>query len=301
MARMTTELHDGLAKIFDTWPRIDLAFSLPSGNWIRPDAASGKHRHLAGLDRGEVDSLERELWARALRAGQGIHWRPSCGVGAAFAASYALLDDLDSETASSVLAKYRGVGVETSDGSFQTIIATSRCLTRLEQHQLQAAMVQRLLAAGRSADRGACGAGQFARLPGTRHPGHGGRVVRLLSGSGSADHPLDPDSVLCSSVEPPMPAGSLSPAGIPVLRPGVPAGAQRTRGKAAIVGPAVTSGGSERDFAWVCEKIRGGANETEIIETLAAAALARGKRRDESRALEYAMRTVKKAQAVLAR
>ena len=290
--RQTDELHDALGQIFEIWPKIDLAFSLPSGSWIRPDAIDGKHRRLAGLDRAAVAALERELWARALTGGQGVHWRPS-------EAASALLDDLDEATARGIIGKYRGVGIETSVGNYQAVLATARGLARIEQHQVQSALVQRLLAAGRHADSGATGAGQFARLPGFPHHGHDGRVVRLF-GSGDALLPLlDPDAVLSAADATPRPARGLLRAGIRVPRPGVPTGAQRTRGKAAGDGPAASAGGSEQDFAWACAEIRAGANADVMIDTLAAAALKRGKRHDEAAARDYARRTIEKAQAQL--
>ena len=291
--RMTEELQAALDQIFAVWPRIDLAFSLPSGAWLRPDAADGKHKRLAGLDRAAVAALEPRLWARALSSGQGIHWRPS-------EAASALLDDLDEATALGIGGKYRALGIETSVGSYQVVIATVRALTRLEQYQVQAALVQRLLAAGRHADAGATGAGQYARLPGFGHPGHGGRVVRLF-GSGDALLPLlDPDAILSAVSDTPMPARAFGGQGIPVPRPGVPGRrASGGRGKAAVDGPADAPGGSERDYGWVCGQIRAGADSEVMIDTLAAAALARGKRSDEAGARAYALRTIEKAQAQL--
>ncbi len=290
--RMTEELHDALAQIFSLWPRIDIAFSLPeSGAWIRPDDATGKHRRLAGLDRAGLAALERELWARALSGCNGIHWRPA-------GADAALLDDLDGSTARGIIGKYRAVGIETSPGSYQAVIATTHGLTRLEQHKVQAALVARLRAAGRHADPGATGAGQHARMPGFPHPGHAGRTVRLLGPSGALL--LDPDALLGAVCDTPKPACGPLQAGIPVPRPGVP-GRPRSggRGKAAKDGPADAPGGSERDYGWACAQIRAGANADVMIDTLAAAALARGKRSDEAGARDYALRTVSKAQAQL--
>ena len=290
--RMTDELHDALGQIFEIWPAIDLAFSLPGGAWIRPDAAGGKHRRLAGLDRAAVAALERELWARALSGGCGVHWRPA-------AADFALLDDLDAQTVFGVTAKYRCVGIETSAGSHQAVIATARGLARIEQHQVQAALVARLRAAGRHADPGATGAGQHARMPGFPHPGHAGRTVRLLGSSGALL--LDPDALLSDGCGTPKPACGPLQAGIRVPRPGVPTGAQRTRGRAAEAGPADQAGGSEIDYRWTCAQIRAGADPEAMTETLAAAALARGKRSDEAGARDYAHRTIEKAQAAQSR
>ena len=307
--RQTDELHDALDQIFLIWPCIDLAFSLPeSGAWIRPDDATGKHKRLGGLDRPGVEALTRELWARALSGGCGIHWRPACAdrrpsdvaAGASWSfADFALLDDLDEATALSILAKYRAVGIETSPGSYQALIATARGLTRLEQHQLQAALVARLRAAGRHADSGATGAGQYARMPGFGHPGHDGRVVKLF-GSGDALLPLlDPDALLSDGCGTPKPACGSLQAGIRVPRPGVPARPQGVRGKAAVDGPADQAGGSEIDYRWTCAQIRAGADPEALTDRLAAAALARGKRHDEAGARAYALRTIEKAQTQL--
>ena len=292
--RQTEELHAALDQIFLIWPCIDLAFSLPSGAWIRPDDATGKHKRLAGLDRAAVTVLEPQLWARSLSGGCGVHWRPA-------AADFALLDDLDAQTVFGVTAKYRCVGIETSPGSHQAVIATTRALTRMEQHRVQSALVQRLLAAGRHADAGATGAGQYARMPGFPHPGHDGRVVRLF-GSGDALLPLlDPDAILSAVSDTPKPARALGGQGIRVPRPGVPARPQGVRGKAAEAGPADAPGGSERDYAWTCAQIRAGADIVTLTDTLAAAALKRGKRHDEAGAQDYARRTIYKAQAALTR
>ena len=289
--RMTDEFHAALDQIFSIWRRIDLAFSLPSGAWLRPDAIDGKHRRLGSLDRAGLAALERELWARALTGGQGVHWRPA-------EADFALLDDLDGPSALGIIDKYRAVGIETSVGSYQVVIATGRAMTRIEQHKVQTSLVQRLLAAGRHADRGATGAGQYARMPGFGHPGHAERVVRLLGSSGALL--LDPDALLGTECDTPMPARSLTRAGIRVPRPGVPARrASGGRGKAAVDGPADAPGGSERDYGWVCGQIRAGADLETLTDRLAAAALARGKRRDEAGAQDYARRTIEKAQAQL--
>ena len=290
--RQTDELHDALDQIFSIWSRIDLAFSLPSGAWLRADDISGKHRRLAALDRAGVDALQRELWARALSGGCGVHWRPA-------SADFALLDDLAGPVALGIIGKYRAIGIETSEGSYQAVIATSRALTRLEQHRVQAALVQRLHATGRRADRGATGAGQFARLPGFPHPGHAGRTVGLLGSGGSLL--LDPDAVLLSADATPRPARAFGGRASACSRPGVPARPQGVRGKAAKAGPADAPGGSERDFGWACGQIRSGADADKLIDTLAEAALARGKRPDEESARDYARRTIYKAQAALAR
>ena len=291
--RQTEELHAALDQIFLIWPCIDLAFSLPGGSWIRPDDVSGKHRRLAGLDRPGVQALERELWARSLSGGCGVHWRPA-------GADAALLDDLDEATARGIIGKYRAVGIETSTGSHQAIIATTRALARIEQHQVQSALVQRLLAAGRHADSGATGAGQHARMPGFPHPGHGGRVVRLFGDGGALLPLLEPDALLSDGCGTPKPAEAAGRRRASACsRPGVPARPQGGRGKAAVDGPAATGGGSEQDFGWACAQIRAGANADVMIDTLAAAALARGKRSDEAAARAYALRTIEKAQAQL--
>ena len=308
--RMTDELHDALDLIFSIWPSIDLAFSLPSGAWLRPDDATAKHRRLASLDRAAVAALQRELWARSLSGGCGIHWRPACAdwrpanVGATAGwtfASHVLIDDLSGPVALGITGKYRAVGIETSTGSHQAIIATTRSLTRLEQHQLQAALVRRLLASGRHADAGATGAGQFARLPGFGHPGHGGRVVRLFGDGGALLPLLEPDALLSDGCGTPKPAEAAGRRRASACsRPGIPARrASGGRGKAAVDGPADAPGGSEKDFGWTCAEIRAGADLETLTDRLADAALARGKRRDEASARQYALRTIEKAQAQL--
>ena len=309
--RQTEELHATLDQIFTIWPAIDIAFSLPeSGAWVRPDDATGRHRRLAGLDRPGVEALTRELWARSLSGGNGVHWRPTCAdwrpsdaaQGASWTfADFALLDDLDEATACGIIGKYRAVGIETSTGSHQAIIATIRALTRIEQHKVQTSLVQRLLAAGRHADCGATGAGQFARLPGFGHPGHGERVVRLLGDGGALLPLLEPDALLGAVCDTPKPAEAAGRRRASACsRPGVPGRcASGGRGKAAVDGPAASAGGSEQDFGWACAQIRAGADPQSIIGAITAAALKRGKRHDEAAARAYALRTIEKAQAQL--
>ena len=308
--RMTEELHAALDLIFSIWPCIDLAFSLPSGSWIRPDAIDGKHRRLAGLDRPGVQALERELWARALSGGGGIHWRPACAdrrpadVGATAGWTFAdavMLDDLDEAAARGITGKYRSIGIETSPGSYQTVVATARGLTRLEQHKVQSALVQRLHAAGRHADAGATGAGQYARMPGFGHPGHAGRTVRLFGdGDGGGALLLDPDALLSDGCGTPRPARAFGGRASACSRPGVPARPQGVRGKAAEAGPADAPGGSERDYAWTCAQIRAGADPQSIIGAITTAALTRKKRSNEAGCMEYAERTIRNAQARIA-
>ena len=287
---MKDEFRAAVGQAFAIWPRIDLAFSLPPGGaWIRPDDTKGKHKRLGGLDRPGVDAIERELWKHALGLGHGVHWRPATDATGQTYAAYALLDDLDAQTALGILAKYRSIGIKTSVGSYQVVIATTRGMTRMEQYRVQASLVQRLLAAGHHADHGATGAGQFARMPGFPHHGHDGRTVGLL-GSGDALLPLlDPDALLDDEYVAPKPAEAEGRRRASACRrPGVPARRNGGRGKAAAAGPAVAKGGSEIDWDWAWRKVRAGADPDALIEALKAAAEKRGKRG----ARAYAERTV---------
>lgn len=304
---MKPELYEALGEVFALWDRIDIAISLPSGDWLRPDATSGRYKRFGGLDREMLRSIEAELWARALRAGSGIHWRPAVtkmrGV-----RRYALVDDVSDATARGIAARYRALTVNTSENCNQILLPLAREVAPMDQHRLQVMLVARLLSAGHYADRAATGAGQFGRLPGFPHPDHEGRVVRRLKLFQPADVLLDPDAVLAL----PMPTtdgdvakvstGPMAQRAIPVHGPGSPPAVQRRVGRPHqpvrprhASGPATAAGGSERDFGWACGEIRRKRKLEELVERLATAALERDKGRDYASALAYAQRTVEGA------
>lgn len=311
--RMTDEFRAALDRIFSIWPKVDLAFSLPGGAWVRPDATAkpgtgkpaGQHRRLGGIDRLGVEALSSELWKRALSGGQGIHWRPACsdwraetaatdtagtdaaGYAAGYAA-YVLVDDCDGPTVLRIIGKYQAAGIETSTDNYQAVIATTRALTRLEQHDVQTALVRRLLADGRRADPGAVGAGQFSRLPGFPHPHHAGRVVGFLgSSSGSLPLPLlDPDAVLRDEIDPPM-AAKAAPSGRQQASP------RRPRPKAA--GSAASKSQSQIEYGECCKKIRAGADLVAWVEQMWPGVVAREKRQNEADARKYLERMITSA------
>jgi|GEM_PF-4400736 len=284
---------DAFAAFLDSacalWPRLDVAVALPSGAWLRPDAQSTRWTRLGGLDKAALGRTAGELWSRALRGGAGIHWRPAADAAAAW--RYALLDDLNEVTAQGVARRYRAVLIRTSPGSVQAVLPLARAVTPQEQYKLQSALVARLLASGRNADRGATGQGQFARMPGFPHPGHDRFVVELLQG-GQTETLLDPDAILTDDV-PPLPAAALCGEAVPVRAPrGPQAPRSGARGKGAgSVRPVVAQSASERDFKEACDSVRRGDDPAIAITAIAVDALARGKRRTEAEARAYAERT----------
>ena len=270
------------------WPRLDLAVSLPdAAGWLRPDSTDGRWARLGGLDSAGLARLAPELWARALRGGCGIHWRPAPDGDGSW--RYVLLDDLAKSAAFAVARRYRCILIETSSGSIQAVLRLARPVSRLEQHQIQAALVARLLAAGRHADRGATGAGQFARAPGFPHPGHAGRVVELVGTPGGGQTDLDPDQLLTGDSS--MPAERSEGRASPCSPRGPQAPRSGARGKGAGSVRPVAQSASEADFRLACTGIRRGADPDSIIAKIAESALSRGKRRTDAEAASYAERT----------
>ena len=295
----------------DTGWRIDLAVSLPSGSWLRPDAsvASAYLTRLGNLDRAGVMALAPELWARSLRGGCGIHWR------ACLPSPLALLDDLDDRDAAALALRYRALVIETSPGSRQAILLCDQPLDRLQQHAVQSELVRRLNAGGRCrADLGATGAGQFARMPGFGHPGHGGRLVRVVGRPWSGERVLSVTDLLGPSGEalppaPPAGAGStyaqaLTASSASRSSPCSPRG---PRGRAADVGQGRKDGKtrgcagseSEIDFGIACNAIRNARDPDSIISDISARAFSRGKRPTESECDAYAERTYAAALAAV--
>lgn len=287
----------------DTGWRIDLAVSLPSGSWLRPDAAQagGYITRLGNLDRAGVMALAPELWARSLRGGCGIHWR------ACLPAPLALLDDLDDRDAAALALRYRALVIETSFNSHQVLLLCDRPLDRLQQHRVQSELVQRLNAGGRRrADPGATGAGQFARMPGFGHPGHGGRLVRVVGRPWSGEKVLSVTDLLGpSGALPPAPQAGAGSTYAPALTassasrssPCSPRGPRvprsGTRGKGAEAGNNRSFAGSESeiDFGIACNAIRNERAPESIIEEISTRAFSRGKRPTESECDAYAERT----------
>jgi len=287
MGNMKEYFQSAQEAIFKHWPTVDIAFSLPHG-WIRPDSG---HKRLGALSVADLRRIAAEMWARALKAGQGVHFRPAAQGGCW---SYVLLDDLTPETARGVASKYAAVIIQTSHDSHQAVIATSRGLSRLEQHRVQAGLVRRLRDTGRSADPGATGAGQFGRMPGFPHPGHAGRVVRLVEAWCSGIKPLDPDLLLADAGQTDPMAATGEPSAC--SRPGVLAPATAGVGQGRKSGTADDESG--REFGIACNAVRKGRDSESVIDEIADRALARGKygkRCNPKDILKYAERTYAKA------
>ena len=314
LARVNLTL--ALDAVFAVTDRLDIAYS--GQTWLRPDAAGGRWAHLGGLDRAGFKKLEAESWARNLRGGWGVHWRGTAP------APFIMIDDLDDADAAAIAARYKALVISTSEGSHQVIILCSRPLTGPEQHAIQAELVRRLNAGSRRrADPGATGAGQFARLPGFGHGGHGGRIVRVVWRPWSGTGLLDVDAVLAALPDDPVTAvaltsscmmtidtdtlarpaqaqpqpGEASPCAL--LRPRVPCAATAARGRGRKSGQTARRGESELEFAFACREIRAGRDSESIISELADRAFARGKRDTQKSAIEYAQRTYSKALAVV--
>lgn len=288
-------LTHALDAIFAVSPRIDLAYSRTDPGdggrvWLRPDATSGRWSRLGNLDRAGVQALAAEAWARNLGAEcWGVHWRPVAP------AALALLDDLSDNDADMIAARYRALVVNTSANSNQVWLLCDRPLTRLDQHAVQSELVHRLNAGGsQRADPGACGGGQFGRLPGFRHPGHAGGVVNIAGRPWAGAGLLD-SAALITSREKRL-DGALLPAERSEARQrrAAPRGPRLARsdrrGKGASPARPLASA-SESDFRFACNSIRGGDAAESIISALAASALSRGKRRTDAEAASYAERT----------
>ena len=287
----------------DTGWRIDLAISLPSGSWLRPDAAQagGYITRLGNLDRAGVMALAPELWARSLRGGCGIHWR------ACLPSPLALLDDLDDRDAAALALRYRALVIETSPGSHQAVLLCDQPLDRLQQHAVQSELVRRLNAGGaRRADPGATGARQFARMPGFGHPGHGGRLVRVVGRPWSGEKVLSVTDLLGpSGALPPAPPAKAGEAYAHALTASSasrssPCSPRGPRGRAADVGQGREAGKtrgpgpgseSEIDYAIACAGIRNARDPESIISEISTRAFSRGKRPTESECAAYAERT----------
>lgn len=311
--RARDQFTAALDAIFSDTGRMDIGISLPSGAWLRPDAAvpGNAHRRLGALDRAGVLALAPELWARNLSGGCGIHWRGQ------IPAPLVFLDDLDDRDAAALAARYRAMVIETSPGSHQALILCDRPLDRLQQHQVQSELVRRLNACGRRrADPGATGGGQFARMPGFGHPGHGARLVRVVGRPWSGARVLEVAAIravadgasgaLCAPQRATgsdaglacAPKPQRPPEAAPGLSPcSAPRGPRATRsgacGQGREDGKTRKTRGSESeiDFSIACHAIRNARSPESIISEIADRAFSRGKRSTDSECRAYAERT----------
>jgi hypothetical protein len=233
------------------------------------------------MDLSDRTGVERRLaWLRRENArGAQVYCRPErSGVW-----PVVFLDDIPIGTARRIAAKYQSIVVETSPRNCQIWIVTARPLTEKERGGVQKALVTLLDEEG--ADSASTGGEHFGRLPGFRSHkrGRNGCWTNLVSVPMAGGGKLDPAPYLSIS----------SPEGGVCSRAECP-GEARYRG---TLSNAVSSGSSEseKEFSFAKHSLAHGRSKEWVIENIAARAKARGKRKSDAAAEEYARRTVEKA------
>ena len=194
-------------------------------------------------------------------------------------------DDVPTATALAFAARRAALVVETSPGNCQLRILADRSLTPAERTQ-----AQRVLRLHLGGDGGSISGGKWGRLAGyvNQKPGKTGWWTRLLC-SELVARPVSAALLL---------AQALAPAPAPAFSPAQRAGGVRPHGsvgQSVAPAPAMAPGGSQDDFRFACDEIRAGTDMQAIISAITAAAMSRGKRRNESGCREYAERTVRNA------
>ena len=192
-------------------------------------------------------------------------------------------DDVPTATALAFAARRAALVVETSPGNCQLRILADRSLTPAERTQ-----AQRVLRLHLGGDGGSISGGKWGRLAGyvNQKPGKTGWWTRLLC-IDLAPQRVSADRLLAEAL-------ALAPA--PAFSPAQRAGGVRPHGSVGqSAGPAASPGGSQDDFRFACDEIRAGTDMQAIISAITAAALARGKRRNEAGCREYAERTLRNA------
>lgn len=203
-----------------------------------------------------------------------------------------LADDIPVVDALAFAGKRAALVIETSPSNCQLRVLADRPMSMPER-----TTAQRILRAHLGGDPGSIAGDKWSRLPGYRNakPGRGGCWTNLLR-SDLAGRPVSASALLAPALAPLTSAagrGGVQGQGSPAPRSGA--------GARPVDGPADRAGGSEIDYRWTCAQIRAGADIVTLTDTLAAAALKRGKRHDEAGAQDYARRTIYKAQAALTR
>lgn len=209
-------------------------------------------------------------WARGL-LGENVYLRPAAGS----AWPIVFLDDLPPAKALALAGKYSALVVETSRTNCQAWIRVTRSLATEERKEVQIA-----LAGMAGADPASTSGDHFGRAAGfhNKKTGRGNFLVDVLAATGG--EALDPAPYLLPHAAPhSLPQGGRVP---------------YTPTTSTNVG-----GESEKEFAFACHRLRAGWSPARVIEAVADHALARGKRRTQAQAQQYAVRTVKKAQAAL--
>jgi len=236
------------------------------------------------MDLSDRTGVERRLaWLRRENArGAQVYCRPErSGVW-----PVVFLDDIPIGTARRIAAKYQSIVVETSPRNCQIWIVTARPLTEKERGGVQKALVTLLDEEG--ADSASTGGEHFGRLPGFRSHkrGRNGCWTNLVSASTVGGATLDPAPYLISS-----------PEGGACARTECPGGARHD----GTLGDAVSSGSSEseKECSFAKHALAHGQPKDLVIANIAARAKARGKRKTDAAAEEYARRTVEKAASYL--
>ena len=192
-------------------------------------------------------------------------------------------DDVPTATALAFAARRAALVVETSPGNCQLRILSDRPMTTDER-----TAAQRVLRLHLGGDAGSVAGGKWGRLAGfsNQKPGKTGWWTRLLC-IDLVPQRVSADRLLAQAHE-------LAPA--PAFFPREGGEGVRPHGSVGqSAGPAASPGGSQDDFRFACDEIRAGTDMQAIISAITAAALARGKRRNEAGCTEYAERTVRNA------
>ena len=211
-----------------------------------------------------------------------------------------LADDIPVVDALAFAARRAALVIETSPGNCQLRVLADRALSMSDRTVAQRALREHL-----AGDPGSIAGDKWGRLAGFKNqkPGRDGCWTSLLRSDLAAARPASASALLAQSAS--VPGCGSAPASAPLTSAlgqgrcgqgrGSPAGRAAADGARPEAGPADAPGGSKIDFAWACAQVRAGADPEALIDTLAAAALARGKRHDESSARAYAWRTISAA------
>ncbi len=211
-----------------------------------------------------------------------------------------LADDIPVVDALAFAARRAALVIETSPGNCQLRVLADRPLSLPDRTVAQRALREHL-----AGDPGSIARDKWGRLAGFKNqkPGRDGCWTSLLRSDLAAARPASASALLAQSAS--VPGCGSAPASAPLTSAlgqgrcgqgqGSPAVRAAAGGARPVDGPADHAGGSKIDFAWACAQIRAGADIVTLTDTLAAAALARGKRRDEAAARQYAWRTVSAA------
>ena len=247
----------------------------------RPDQGKPIRRDLAP----DADPAKLLGWcsAQQVNAQAQVWVRPAPDVDHA----WLFADDVPTAEAVAFAARRAALVIETSPNNCQLRILADRPMTPAER-----TAAQRVLRLHLGGDGGSISGGKWGRLAGfsNQKPGKTGWWTRLLC-LDLASRPVSADRLLAEAL-------ALAPA--PAFFPreggeGVRPHGSCSVGRGQSDGPATAPGGSRDDFRFACDQIRSGTDQQAIISAITAAAMSRGKRRNESGCREYAERTVRNA------